>query len=215
MVRSYGTSAGAVEGPLGVFVHILVLSLGLMTAGMAFAQSPMAASGKPIKMVVLGDSLSAGLGLSASAAFPGTLAKILGKQRDKGRDDQCRGVRRYRLGRAGPARLVDPGGNRGRDPRTRRQRRAARHRPRRHPIGAVGHPDAAEGAQDRRPVVRDAGAAELWQRLCRPLQCDLSGACQNPSTCRFTRFSSRASRPRQNSISPTECIRLRRGSTSS
>ncbi len=60
-----------------MFVHILVLSLGLMTAGMAFAQSPMAASGKPIKMVVLGDSLSAGLGLSAPAAFPARLQKSL------------------------------------------------------------------------------------------------------------------------------------------
>jgi acyl-CoA thioesterase-1 len=60
-----------------VFVHILVLSLGLMTAGMAFAQSPVAGSGKPIKMVVLGDSLSAGLGLSAPAAFPARLQKSL------------------------------------------------------------------------------------------------------------------------------------------
>jgi acyl-CoA thioesterase-1 len=60
-----------------VFVHILVLSLGLMTAGMAFAQSPVAAPGKPIKMVVLGDSLSAGLGLSAPAAFPARLQKSL------------------------------------------------------------------------------------------------------------------------------------------
>jgi acyl-CoA thioesterase-1 len=45
----------------------------LMTAGTVLAQAP----AKPIKMVVLGDSLSAGLGLSASAAFPTRLQKSL------------------------------------------------------------------------------------------------------------------------------------------
>jgi acyl-CoA thioesterase-1 len=60
-----------------VFVHILVLSLGLMTAGTAFAQTSAAGPAKPIKMVVLGDSLSAGLGLSAPAAFPVRLKKSL------------------------------------------------------------------------------------------------------------------------------------------
>jgi acyl-CoA thioesterase-1 len=54
-----------------------VLSLLLMTAGTAFAQTAAAAVTKPIKMVVLGDSLSAGLGLSASAAFPERLQKSL------------------------------------------------------------------------------------------------------------------------------------------
>jgi acyl-CoA thioesterase-1 len=55
---------------------MLVLGLGLMTGEAAFAQSP-AAAAKPVKMVVLGDSLSAGLGLSASAAFPAQLQKAL------------------------------------------------------------------------------------------------------------------------------------------
>jgi acyl-CoA thioesterase-1 len=49
----------------------------LMTAPMAFAQTPAPAATKPIKMVVLGDSLSAGLGLQASAAFPERLQKAL------------------------------------------------------------------------------------------------------------------------------------------
>jgi acyl-CoA thioesterase-1 len=74
MVRSYGTSAGAVECRVGIFVHILVLIMALMTSEAAFAQTP---SAKPIKMVVLGDSLSAGLGLPASAAFPDRLKKSL------------------------------------------------------------------------------------------------------------------------------------------
>jgi acyl-CoA thioesterase-1 len=77
MARSYGTSAVAVEGRVGIFVHILVLIMALMTAGTAFAQTPAAAPAKPIKMVVLGDSLSAGLGLSAAAAFPPRLQKAL------------------------------------------------------------------------------------------------------------------------------------------
>jgi acyl-CoA thioesterase I len=60
-----------------VFVHILVLGVALMTAATASAQTQAAAEAKPIKMVVLGDSLSAGLGLSASAAFPQRLQKSL------------------------------------------------------------------------------------------------------------------------------------------
>src|SRR5438132_13487086 len=73
MDRSYGTSAAGVEGRMGMFVHILVLIMALMTAEPVLAQTP----AKPLKMVVLGDSLSAGLGLSASAAFPARLQKSL------------------------------------------------------------------------------------------------------------------------------------------
>jgi acyl-CoA thioesterase-1 len=47
-----------------------------MAGKAAFAQAP-AFETKPIKMVVLGDSLSAGLGLSASSAFPARLQKSL------------------------------------------------------------------------------------------------------------------------------------------
>ncbi|SHG39345.1 (3S)-malyl-CoA thioesterase [Bradyrhizobium erythrophlei] len=60
-----------------MFVHILVLGMVLMTAGAGFAQAPGAAGAKPIKIVVLGDSLSAGLGLTGSAAFPERLQKTL------------------------------------------------------------------------------------------------------------------------------------------
>ncbi|QPF87936.1 arylesterase [Bradyrhizobium genosp. L] len=54
-------------------MHILVLLMGLMTAASAQTTSP----AKPIKMVVLGDSLSAGYGLPAAAAFPIRLQKAL------------------------------------------------------------------------------------------------------------------------------------------
>jgi acyl-CoA thioesterase-1 len=60
-----------------MFAHMLVLGLTLTTAATAFAQTPAVGVAKPIKMVVLGDSLSAGLGLSASAAFPQRLQKAL------------------------------------------------------------------------------------------------------------------------------------------
>jgi len=60
-----------------MFVHMLVLGLSLMAAGTVMAQAPAAVPAKPIKMVVLGDSLSAGLGLPASAAFPTRLQNAL------------------------------------------------------------------------------------------------------------------------------------------
>ena len=63
-----------------MFVHMLVLGM-LLMAGTGSAQSPAAAERKPIKMVVLGDSLSVGLGLPAPLAFPVRLQKAL---KDKG-----------------------------------------------------------------------------------------------------------------------------------
>ena len=60
-----------------MFVHLPVLVMALMTAGTALAQKPAASPAKPVKMVVLGDSLSAGLGLTAAAAFPVRLQKSL------------------------------------------------------------------------------------------------------------------------------------------
>jgi len=60
-----------------MFMHILVLAIVFMTAGTASAQTSATGPTKPIKMVVLGDSLSAGLGLSAASAFPARLQKSL------------------------------------------------------------------------------------------------------------------------------------------
>jgi acyl-CoA thioesterase-1 len=56
-----------------MFAHIVVLLAVMMTTNPAFAG--------PIKVVVLGDSLSAGLGLSASDAFPARLKKALEDKR--------------------------------------------------------------------------------------------------------------------------------------
>lgn len=60
-----------------MFAHMLVLSLLLLAPVTAFAQATAARETKPVKMVVLGDSLSAGLGLSAPSAFPARLEKAL------------------------------------------------------------------------------------------------------------------------------------------
>src|SRR5437879_12717999 len=77
MARSYGTSGSEVERRGRLFVHMLVLGMALMAGKAASAQEPVFKETKPIKMVVLGDSLSAGLGLSASSAFPARLQKSL------------------------------------------------------------------------------------------------------------------------------------------
>ena len=60
-----------------MFAHMLVLGFSLMAGGTALAQTSATAPAKPIKMVVLGDSLSAGLGLPGPAAFPARLQKTL------------------------------------------------------------------------------------------------------------------------------------------
>ncbi len=60
-----------------MFVHILVLGVVLMTAATGLVRTGAAAEAKPVRIVVLGDSLSAGLGLSGSAAFPERLQKTL------------------------------------------------------------------------------------------------------------------------------------------
>jgi acyl-CoA thioesterase I len=60
-----------------MFVRMLVLCLALMGVEPAFAQASAAIGAKPIKIVVLGDSLSAGFGLSGPDAFPAKLQKAL------------------------------------------------------------------------------------------------------------------------------------------
>jgi acyl-CoA thioesterase I len=77
MARSYGTSAGVVEGSFANFLHIIVLILAFLMTDQALAQSPQAASAKPIKIVAFGDSLTAGLGLPVNQSFPARLQKAL------------------------------------------------------------------------------------------------------------------------------------------
>jgi acyl-CoA thioesterase I len=77
MARSYGIFGGAVEGRVALFAQMLVLGLALLGVEPAFAQTSAAIVAKPIKMVVLGDSLSAGFGLAGPDAFPAKLQKAL------------------------------------------------------------------------------------------------------------------------------------------
>ena len=58
-------------------MHIAVLMLALMTAAMAPVAAQGMAAAKAVKLVVLGDSLSAGLGLQGQDAFPAKLKKSL------------------------------------------------------------------------------------------------------------------------------------------
>ncbi|WP_027514996.1 arylesterase [Bradyrhizobium sp. WSM1417] len=62
-------------------MHIAVLMLALMTVANPAWAPAWAEAANPIKLVVLGDSLSAGLGLPAQQAFPAKLQKAL---QDKG-----------------------------------------------------------------------------------------------------------------------------------
>ena len=57
--------------------HMLVCGVLLAASNPALAQSSAAVGNAPIKMVVLGDSLSAGFGLAGTDAFPAKLQKAL------------------------------------------------------------------------------------------------------------------------------------------
>lgn len=80
MDLSYGGFGAAVEGLLNAFI---VAAAGVMMAmsGPAWAQTANVGDVKPIRLAVLGDSLTAGFGLPASSAFPVRLQKAL---RDRG-----------------------------------------------------------------------------------------------------------------------------------
>ncbi|MBS0527825.1 MAG: arylesterase [Proteobacteria bacterium] len=74
---SYGHFFAAVERLGRTFLCLLVLAIG----GSTFFTAAAHAQNAPLKLVVLGDSLSAGLGLPAADAFPAKLEKAL---KDKG-----------------------------------------------------------------------------------------------------------------------------------
>lgn len=73
---SYGISAGAVEGIAKVFVAVVALATVTLSSA-TFAQTAPGGDAKPIKLAVLGDSLTAGYGLPSSDAFPAKLQKAL------------------------------------------------------------------------------------------------------------------------------------------
>jgi acyl-CoA thioesterase I len=60
-----------------LFAHMIVLTAAIAAVGTLPAEAGKADAAKPIKIVVLGDSLSAGFGLSAADAFPEKSQKAL------------------------------------------------------------------------------------------------------------------------------------------
>ena len=102
--RSYGSSAARVQGPLGGSFRTSACDCRLFVDGGPFApQSPAPGRGRPSRPVGswrLGDSLTAGLGLPASQAFPARLQAALKAKGHRCRDRQCRRVGRHRRRRA-------------------------------------------------------------------------------------------------------------------
>ena len=170
---SYGTYPSVVERLRCLFKHMLVWSLLLAAMEPVFAQSSVALGDAPIKMVVLGDSLSAGLGLSGADAFPAKLQKAL-KAKGIAVDMTNAGVSgdtssggRDRLDWSVPegtqAVIVELGANdalRGIDPAVTR-------------AALTDIVTRLKARRHRGDVVRDAGAAELWRGFCCSLQFDL------------------------------------------
>lgn len=72
-VRSYGKAAGRVQR---FSAGILALACFAFVSGMLMAESSHAAD-RPVRIVVLGDSLSAGYGLAAADALPAKLERAL------------------------------------------------------------------------------------------------------------------------------------------
>jgi acyl-CoA thioesterase I len=70
-LRSYGTKAIAVQRR--AWARLLTIACAALMAGLL----PAGAADRPVKVVVLGDSLSAGFGLPAGAAFPARLEQAL------------------------------------------------------------------------------------------------------------------------------------------
>src|SRR5262249_3945570 len=72
--RSYGNSPMRVQMALRV---LTVAAAFLVAAILAAAMTPSIAADRPLSIVALGDSLTAGLGLAASDAFPAKLQRAL------------------------------------------------------------------------------------------------------------------------------------------
>ena len=165
----------------------------------------------PIKIVALGDSLTAGYQLRGSAALPGAARTGAEGQGPRRRGRQRRRLRRHHLRRPGAARLVGAGGHRRGDPRTRRQRHAARRRSQGHARGAGGNRTPPEGAPHRGAAVRHAGRAEFGRGLwsARSMR-SIRSLPRRTISCSI-RFSWMASWPIPSSIRATACIRQAAG----
>lgn len=189
-------------------MHIAVLMIALMTV----ADPAWAEAAKPVKLVVLGDSLSAGLGLPAQDAFPTKLQKAL----------QAKGIA-VEMTNAGVSGDTSSGGRDRLDWSV--------------PDGTdgviieLGANDALRGID---PDLTRTALTDIVQRLkARKIAVMLCGMLAPPnygaeyaarfnsiypdlaknSTCRSIRSSSTVSRPTPSSTRPTAFIRPRPAST--
>jgi acyl-CoA thioesterase I len=74
--RSYGERKGRVQSLIAA-AGLVLLGAAWLFAGAFSAQAQAGGQERPVKLVVLGDSLTAGLGLPAGEAFPAKLASAL------------------------------------------------------------------------------------------------------------------------------------------
>ena len=197
--RSYGKLALKVQRLAVAFVMAGLVFNGLVAAANAAERT--------IKVVALGDSLTAGFQLRGSAAFPVQLEQAL---KAKGLavevanagvsgDTTTGGLARldWSVPEGTDAVILELGANdmlRGVDPKVPRE--------------ALGRNRASpEGPPYRGAVVRDAGGAELGRGLWPRVRCDLSGAWPRRTTCCSIRSFWTGSWAIPSSTSATACIR--------
>jgi acyl-CoA thioesterase-1 len=76
-LRPYGRRSALIQSAAAFFITLLLLSIGFVDMAGAQTRSPDASAGRSVKLVALGDSLTAGYNLPASAAFPPVLEQAL------------------------------------------------------------------------------------------------------------------------------------------
>ncbi len=76
-LRRYGLGSGLVQSLAAIFALIALVLTGAASMAQAQTATPSAPAGKGLKLVALGDSLSAGYNLPGSAAFPAILQDAL------------------------------------------------------------------------------------------------------------------------------------------
>ena len=74
--RTYGKRPGAVQTFAGVSFFTIAWAAAILAAA-SIAVVPLGASERPLKIVALGDSLTAGLGLAPEETFPANLAQAM------------------------------------------------------------------------------------------------------------------------------------------
>jgi len=179
-----------------VLAHMIVLTATLTAGGPALAEDAPAVATRPIKIVVLGDSLSAGLGLSAHDAFPAKLQKSL---KDKGIDID--------IGNAGVSGDTSSGGRDRLEWSVPEGTEGV--------IVELGANDALRGID---PAVTRAALSDIVSRLkSRGIAVLLCGMLAPPNygSDYAARFNSIYPQPTQNSTRPTASIRRAPASTSS